>query len=91
MTPLREKMIKAMELRTFGKNTQRGYLGAVKGLATFYRNLREEVVGVDGVVDERLPALAMDASSEGGPLAKTLFDGHGHSLEGERRQHITKL
>ena len=37
MTPLRQKMIKAMELRNLAKNTQRGYLGAVKGLASFYR------------------------------------------------------
>jgi integrase/recombinase XerD len=37
MTPLREKMIRAMELRNLAKNTQRGYLGAVKGLASFYR------------------------------------------------------
>ena len=37
MTPLREKMIKAMELRNLAKNTQRGYLGAIKGLASFYR------------------------------------------------------
>lgn len=37
MTPLREKMIKAMELRNFAKNTERGYLTAVKGLASHYR------------------------------------------------------
>jgi integrase/recombinase XerD len=37
MTPLREKMIKAMELRNFAKNTQRGYLGAVKGFVDHYR------------------------------------------------------
>ena len=36
MTPLRQKMIKAMELRNFAKNTQRGYLGSVKGLASYY-------------------------------------------------------
>jgi hypothetical protein len=36
MTALREKMIKAMELRNFAKNTQRGYLTAVKGLASHY-------------------------------------------------------
>ena len=35
MTPLREKMIKTMELRNLAKNTQRGYLGAVKGVASF--------------------------------------------------------
>jgi integrase/recombinase XerD len=37
MTPLRERMIKAMELRNFAKNTQRGYLTAVTGLARHYR------------------------------------------------------
>jgi len=37
MTPLRQKMIRTMELRNFAENTQRGYLGAVKGLASYYR------------------------------------------------------
>ena len=37
MTPLRQKMIKTMELRNLAKNTQRGYLGGVKGVASFYR------------------------------------------------------
>jgi integrase/recombinase XerD len=36
MTPLREKMIKAMELRNLAKNTQRGYLTAVTGLSRHY-------------------------------------------------------
>lgn len=43
MTPLREKMIKAMELRNLAKNTQRGYLGAVKGLASFYRQSPDQL------------------------------------------------
>ena len=33
MTPLRKKMIKAMEPRNLSKNTQRYYLSAVIGLA----------------------------------------------------------
>ena len=33
MTELREKMIRAMELRNLSKNTQRAYLGAVSGIA----------------------------------------------------------
>ena len=45
-------------------------------LSELLGNLSEEVVGVDGVVDERLPALVMDASAQGRPLPKTLFHGH---------------
>jgi integrase/recombinase XerD len=37
MTPLRQKMIKAMELRNLSKNTQRYYLSAVTGLARYYQ------------------------------------------------------
>ena len=37
MTPLRQKMIKAMELRNLSKNTQRYYLSAVIGLARYYQ------------------------------------------------------
>jgi integrase/recombinase XerD len=36
MTPVRQKMIKAMELRNLARETQRGYLSAVKGLARHY-------------------------------------------------------
>ena len=37
MTPMRKKMIKAMELRNLAKNTQRYYLSAVIGLARYYQ------------------------------------------------------
>jgi site-specific recombinase XerD len=37
MTPLRKKMIKAMELRNLSKNTQRYYLAAVIGVARYYQ------------------------------------------------------
>ena len=37
MTPLRQKMIRAMELRNLAKNTQRGYLTAVTGITRHYQ------------------------------------------------------
>ena len=37
MTPLRQKMIKAMQLRNLSPNTQHYYLAAVSGLARFYQ------------------------------------------------------
>jgi integrase/recombinase XerD len=37
MTPLRKKMIRAMELRNLSKNTQRYYLSAVIGVARYYQ------------------------------------------------------
>ena len=37
MTPLREKMIKAMQLNNLAKNTQRSYLSAVTGIARHYQ------------------------------------------------------
>jgi integrase/recombinase XerD len=36
MSPLRQKMIKTMELRNLARETQRGYLSAVRGLAQHY-------------------------------------------------------
>jgi site-specific recombinase XerD len=38
MTELRQKMIKAMELKDLSGNTQRGYLHAVTGLAKHYKS-----------------------------------------------------
>ena len=43
MTPLREKMIKAMELRNLSKNTQRYYLSAVTGLARHYQQTPDKL------------------------------------------------
>ena len=37
MTPLRQKMIRAMELRNLAAHTQRSYLSAVTGIARHYR------------------------------------------------------
>jgi hypothetical protein len=56
-------------------------------LSELVGNLGEEVVGVDGVVDERLSALVMDASAKGGPLAKAFFDGHAEPWLVDRPLH----
>jgi hypothetical protein len=37
MTELRQKMIRAMELKNLSPHTQRAYLSALKGLARHYR------------------------------------------------------
>ena len=43
MTELREKMIRAMELRDLSKNTQRSYLAATSGLAKHYKQSPDEM------------------------------------------------
>ena len=43
MTELRQKMIRAMDLRNLSKHTQRGYLAAVTGLAKHYRKSPEKI------------------------------------------------
>jgi integrase/recombinase XerD len=43
MTPVRQKMIKAMELRNLAKETQRGYLSAVKGIAQHYHQSPDDL------------------------------------------------
>ena len=43
MTPLRQKMIKTMELRNLARETQRGYLSAVKGLAQHYHQSPDSI------------------------------------------------
>jgi site-specific recombinase XerD len=50
MTPLRQKMVKAMELRNLSKNTQRYYLSAVIGLSGYYQQspdkLTQEMIDI---------------------------------------------
>jgi len=43
MTELRQKMIRAMELKHLSKNTQKGYLHRVKGLAQYYNQSPEKI------------------------------------------------
>ncbi len=43
MTPLRKKMVKAMELRNLSPNTQRSYLSSVAGLANHYNKSPDQL------------------------------------------------
>jgi integrase/recombinase XerD len=52
MTELRQKMIRAMELKNLSKHTQRAYLAAVTGLARHYRQSPAEATQV--MVDDYL-------------------------------------
>jgi site-specific recombinase XerD len=47
MSELREKMIKAMELRNFSPNTQKAYLSAVTNLAMHYMKSPQEISQVE--------------------------------------------
>ena len=52
MTKLRQKMIRAMDLRNLSKHTQRGYLTAVTGLARHYRKSPEKIT--DTMIEDYL-------------------------------------
>jgi integrase/recombinase XerD len=45
MTPLRQKMIDAMQVRGFSVRTHRSYLSAVADLARYYRRSPDQVSG----------------------------------------------
>ena len=44
MSRLRQKMIRAMELRNFSPNTQRGYINSVTGLAKYYHGPPDRII-----------------------------------------------
>lgn len=52
MTELRQKMIRAMDLKNLSKHTQRSYLAAVTGLARHYRLSPEEIT--DTMIEDYL-------------------------------------
>jgi len=43
MTELRQKMIRAMELKNLSKHTQRAYLAAVTGIAKHYQRSPDKI------------------------------------------------
>ncbi len=45
MTPLRQKMIRAMDLKNLSNHTRRSYLAAVTRLAKFYQQSPEKITG----------------------------------------------
>lgn len=47
MTPLRQRMITAMQMRGFSARTQRGYLGAVRALAKYTRRPPDRLGGAE--------------------------------------------
>jgi hypothetical protein len=43
MTPLRQKMIRAMDLKNLSPHTQRAYLAAVTGLTRHYQKSPDQI------------------------------------------------
>ncbi len=43
MTELRQKMLRAMDLKDLSKHTQRAYLSAVTGIAKYYRKSPDQL------------------------------------------------
>ena len=58
MTELRQKMIRAMELKNLSKNTQRAYLAAVTGLAKHYQQSPAKIT--DKMIEDYLLYLKND-------------------------------
>jgi site-specific recombinase XerD len=58
MTPLREQMIRAMELKNLSANTQRSYLAAVTGLAQHYQQSPVKIA--DKMIEDYLLYLKND-------------------------------
>jgi site-specific recombinase XerD len=70
MTPLRQKMIKAMELKNLAANTQKGYLGVVRGLATHY-NMSPDKLTAEQIEDYFL-YLKSERGLKEGSLSKAI-------------------
>jgi len=67
MTPLRKKMVKAMELRNLSKNTQRYYLSAVIGLARYYQQSPDKLT--QEMIEDYLLYLKNDKGNAPGTCA----------------------
>ena len=70
MTPLRQKMIKAMELRNLAKNTQRYYLSAVIGLARYYQQSPDKLT--QEMIEDYLLYLKNDIGNSPGSCANVV-------------------
>ncbi len=53
MTPLRQQMIDAMQLRSFAARTQESYIGAVRQIAKFYHRSPELITRKRGQVSRK--------------------------------------
>ena len=70
MTPLREKMIKAMELRNLAHNTQRYYLSAVIGLSRHYQQSPDQIT--QEMIEDYLLYLKNDKGNTPGTCANVV-------------------
>jgi len=70
MTPLRQKMIRAMELRNLAVHTQRGYLTAVTGIARYYRKSPLELT--PEMIEDYLLYLKKDKGNTPGSCASVV-------------------
>jgi site-specific recombinase XerD len=70
MTPLRQKMIKAMELRNLAKNTQRYYLSAVIGLSRHYQQSPDKLT--QEMIEDYLLYLKNDVGNSSGTCANVV-------------------
>jgi len=70
MTPLRQKMVKAMELRNLSKNTQRYYLSAVIGLSRYYHQSPDKLS--QEMVEDYLLYLKNDRGNASGTCANVV-------------------
>ena len=67
MTPLRQKMIRAMELRNLAESTQRYYLSAVIGLSNYYQQSPDKLT--QEMVEDYLLYLKNDRGNASGTCA----------------------
>jgi site-specific recombinase XerD len=70
MTPLREKMIKAMELRNLSKHTQRHYLSSVTGLCRYYKQSPDTIS--QDMIEDYLLYLRNDKGNAPGSCANVV-------------------
>jgi len=70
MTPLRKKMIRAMELKNLAVNTQKGYLQVVRALANYY-NMPPDKMTAEQIEDFFL-YLKKERAYKDGSLGKTV-------------------
>ena len=70
MTELRQKMIRAMELKNFAHHTQRSYLSAVRGLAKYYQQSSDAIT--DKMIEDYLLYLKNEKGNAPGSCCMVL-------------------
>ncbi len=89
MTPLRTKMIEAMQVRGFSQRTHESYLAAVSDLARFHHRSPEQL-GIEDIERSRLPghrATALRGQLPGVSVWHSVSVSAGAEVAGIRRCH----